>query len=211
MTNGLLKNAYPVWTRIPGTPFTLPGRPAYRERLPGMTEWASRDMVERMGKGLEQGQTVEDLVQSEGSRGLLRHVGIGALGGGVLGGAAGRLVGGEAASRPLKNVLKSGISRKALSSLKNVPAVAKWAPLAGAGAGLLAGAGLWKGRESERERKAQEVARGLTAERILQHNALKHALMGSAQPESQPLLRGIPLTSANTQVPYAITMSDTGL
>jgi len=211
MTHGLLKNAYPVWTRIPGTPFTLPGRPDYRERLTGMTEWAPRPMVERMGRGLEQGRSVEDLVQDEKSRGLLRHVGIGTLGGGIIGTAAGRIMGGEAASRPWKNILKSGISRSTLAKLKNIPRVGKIAPLIGAGAGLLTGAGLWKGQESERQQKAQEVARGLTAERILQRNALQQALLGSTQPTSQPLLRGVPLTSATSQVPLAVTLSNSGL
>lgn len=210
MSEGLLKNAYPVWMHIPGTPFTLPGRPQYRERLTGMNEWAPREMVERVGEGLEEGRTVEDLVRKEKGEGLLGHLGVGALGGAAAGGVAGRLAGGEAAVAPFKGLLEKGVSLKGLKNLGKIPMASKLLPALGVGAGLLGGAALWKGHGNKRESQAREVARGLTAERILQRNALREAIKGES-PYTQPLLRGLPLTSASAQTPYAVTLSNAGL
>lgn len=211
MSEGLLKYASGVWFRPPGLPFTFAGTPDYQERLTGMTEWAPRKMVERMAEGLRSGHTVEDLVKSERSRGMARPLVVGALGGGVGGGVLARILGGEATTAPFKELLEKGLLKKrSLGALGKLPTSVKLLPFLGAGAGLLAGGALWGSKGKEREGQATQVARGLLAERVLQRNALKEALK-SEQPYNRPLLQGVPLSSASTQTPYAVTLGNTGM
>ena len=210
MKQGLLKYASGVWFRPPGLPFTFAGTPDYQERLTGMVEWAPRHMVENVARGLQEGRSVDAMSSEEGRKGLLRNLGVGTLAGGTAGGVIGRIVGGEATTAPFKELLAKGLSRETLSQLKNIPRSAKIGLPLGAGAGLLAGLGAWKSGQGRRERQAREVARGLLAERVLQRNALKEALK-TEQPYNQPLLKGVPLTSASAQTPYAVTLGNSGL
>jgi len=176
-----------------------------------MSEWAPRSMVERMARGLHEGQTVDDLAKSERSRGLLRPAAGGALAGGIGGGVLARGLGGKATTAPFKEMLEQGLLKnRSLKGLKNLPLSVKLLPLLGAGAGLLTGSALWGAKGDQRERQARQVSRGLLAERVLQRNALKEALK-SEQPYNRPLLQGVPLTSASAQTPYAVTLSNTGM
>lgn len=210
MGEGLLKYASGVWFRPPGLPFTFAGTPDYQERLTGMSEWAPRGMVERVAKGLQKGKSVESLSGEEKGKGLLRSTGVGAVAGGAAGGVLGRLLGGEASTAPFKELLAKGLSKETFRGLKKIPRSAKLAPLIGVGGGLLAGLGGWAAGRGERERQTTQVSRGLLAERVLQRNALKEALKTEA-PYNQPLLRGLPLTTASAQTPYAVTLGNTGL
>jgi hypothetical protein len=167
-------------------------------------------MVERVAEGLEEGKTVDTVAQEEGGKGLLRSSGLGALAGGTAGGVLGRLVGGEAATAPFKELLAKGLSKETLKGLGKIPLSAKLGPLLGLGGGLLAGTAAWKAGQGKREGQARQVSRGLLSERVLQRNALKESLK-SEQPYSQPLLRGVPLTSATADTPYAVTLGNTGL
>jgi len=204
MSEGLLKYASGVWFRPPGIPFTFAGTPDYQERLTGMSEWAPREMVERVARGLQEGKSVESIAEKEKGKGLLRSTGVGTVAGGVAGGALGRLRGGEATTAPFKELLEKGVSRSTLRGLKKIPRAAKLGPLLGVGGGLLAGLGSWAAGRNERGRQATQVSRGLLAERVLQRNALKEALRSEA-PYNQPLLRGLPVTSASAETPYAVT------
>ncbi|RKY28740.1 MAG: hypothetical protein DRP83_00130 [Planctomycetota bacterium] len=210
MRNGLLKYAGSVWFRPPGVPFTFAGSPDYQERLTGMTKWAPRGMVENVAEGLQEGRTVEELAQEERSKGLLKSLGVGALAGGTAGGVAGRVVGGEAVAAPFKELLSKGVSRNTLKGLWKIPGSAKLLPLLGIGGGLLAGGALWGAGRGRRESQARQVSRGLLAERVLQRNALKEALK-TEQPYNQPLLRGVPLTSASADTPYAVNLPYSGM
>ena len=194
----------PVWIRVPGTPFTLPGAPTRYERLPGMSEWAPRDVVERMGKGLSQDVPAEYLAERESQKGLPGSLIGGGIAGGTGGALVGRLAGGEAVTAPVKDLLSGGITKRTLRGLKDVPRVGKVAPLVGAGLGLLGGASLWSGTKGVRRQQAKEVARGLLSEQILQQSALQQA-------SSNPVLRGLDIESASAPSPLVVMPGYTGV
>jgi len=195
------KLAFPIWTRVPGTPFTLPGGLSYTERLPGMQGWVPRDVVERVSKALAQGKDIRTLTEEEGGTGAPGSTAMGAGIGGVAGGLGARLAGGQKSLQPFKELLTKGISRKALEGLRRLPAGMRYAPLAGAGLGGLAALGQWAGQRGEREQGAEQVARGLLAEKVLQRRALEEAVKTS-KPYTGSILRGLPITSASSPPPY---------
>ena len=172
------EGAAPVWIHVPGTPFTLPGERTQYERLPGMTDWAERGMVSRVSKGLEEGTGVEALAEREALQGTGREAGKGAIAGGTVGTMAGRLIGGEAASAPIKELLQKGISKDTLKGFKNVPRAAKIAPVIGALLGAGGNAALWASGRDERRQQAKDVAKGVLSENILRRDALNRAREG---------------------------------
>ena len=198
---GLLKQGFAVWTRVPGTPFTLPGAYTPRERLPGMSEWAPRDMIERVSQHLKQNRSIEDIAHAEQNEGLLGRLGLGGAIGATGGGLLGRLLGGEGATAPFKKIISEGLGSKTLAGLKNLPGPMKWAPALGAGAGLLAGASQWGAGRAQRGEQARDVTRGLLAEKVLQRGALSEAVK-TRLPYTAPLLRGVPIMSASSPPPY---------
>ena len=157
----------PIWIHVPGTPITLPGESTKYERLPGMTDWAPRDVVSRVGQGLAQEQDMDDIAENEATRGLGGRA-AGGAGGGLLAGAVGaRLVGGEAVSAPFKNILKSGINSASLKGLRKLPMKAGLLPLIGLGVGTAAGVGSWAMGRDQRKAQAKSVGKGLLSEQIL--------------------------------------------
>lgn len=208
---GMLKEGVAVWARIPGTPFTLPGSPTVRERLPGMSDWASRDMITRMAQGLDNPELKpEELATSEGQKGLPRNITLGALGGGTAGALAGRVAAGKQGIEPLLQVSKKGINTSTLRALKHMPTAMKLLPLLGLIGGGVAGAAHWASGKDDRKRQALDVSKGLLAERIYQSNALKEALK-SNNPYTSPLLRGVPLMSAQTPMPHVMRYGGIGV
>jgi hypothetical protein len=195
----------PVWIRVPGTPFTMLGSPTKHERLPGMTEWAPRPVVERMSKGLQQKIDPETLVQREEEEGLPWDAAKGGIGGLTAGALAGRLAGGEATTAPLRELLAKGVSKETLKGLKNVPRAAKILPLAGAGAGALGGAAYWSAGKPARREQAEEVAKGLLSEKILQQHSINQAR------QSVSALKGLPVETARAESPVVVTPGNTGV
>jgi len=205
------KHGLAVWTRVPGTPFTLPGSPTIRERLPGMTDWATRDMISRMAKGLESGeQTPAELAEQEAQEGKAQTMGLGAAAGLTGGTVAGRLAGGEAAMQPLFDIYKKGINRQTLAGLSKIPMAMRLLPLLGLGAGAYLGKREWEKGKEPRRQQALGVSKGLLAERILQSNALNEAL-NTNTPYTGGLLRGLPLTSAHSPTPYVLRAGQIGV
>jgi hypothetical protein len=164
---GLLKNAFfPIWTRVPGTPFSLPGNMDPEERLPGMDTWAPRERMERISAGMHAGVPIDVMMRAEGesdqARNVLTSAGAGLLGGGLLG----RAVGGEAATAPLRDIIREG-GHNFMKNLAAVPTSMK--ALAGAGAlgGAYYGANRWAERKPIREHQAYETARAMRNEQML--------------------------------------------
>jgi len=186
---------FPFWVHVPGLPFTLPGTITQKERLPGMNEWLPRPLIERVAKGMRQGASPEELAELEAKSGLLSNVGVGGGIGAASGALGARLLGGEAASAPFKNILKRGLTGQTLKGLGKLPLSAKILPALG----LTGGAGLaalrWMQREGERKRQAQAVAEGLLTESRLRSNALQK----------------LPVESASVQAPTAVTTGNTGV
>jgi len=172
----------PLWVQIPGTPLTLPGRQTQYDRLPGMTDWAPQPVISRVAQGLEDEIPLEEIAKREGGEGLGAAVGTGLLGGSIAGGLAGRLLSGEAGVAPLKQLLKKGLTREAISELRRIPKGMLATPLIGAGIGTAAGLAAWKATEGGREQQARDVARGLLTERILQRHQLREATRDIADP-----------------------------
>jgi len=198
------KLAFPVWTRVPGTPFTLPGSASYTERLPGMEGWVPREVVERVSRALAEGEDIRSLAQRERQEGAGGATALGAGVGGVTGLLGARLAEGEAGFAPLKDVLKKGVTRDSLRGLSKIPLSMKIAPAAGAVLGGLGMLGHWASQGSKREEDAEQVARGLLAEKVLQRRALEEAVK-SPKPYVGSILRGLPITSASSPPPY-VTM-----
>lgn len=65
---------------IPGTPFGMGYSPT-NERLPGMHKWVDRGVIERAHKGLDQGLSLEDVVDQERDRGRFTDPLLGAAAG----------------------------------------------------------------------------------------------------------------------------------
>lgn len=195
------KLAFPIWTRVPGTPFTLPGGMSYTERLPGMQEWIPRDVVERVSRALAEGEDIRTISEREGTTGGPAAVATGVGLGGVLGGLGGRLAKGKEAISPIRELLQTGLTQKTLEGLRKMPPAMRYAPLAGAGLGGLAALGSWASQRGEREQGTEQVARGLLAEKVLQRRALEEAV-NTPKPYTGSILRGVPLTSASSPPPY---------
>jgi len=204
------KTGAPVWIHVPGTPFTLPGSPRYRERLPGMSRWVDRDLVERVSKELGAGKTVDDIAAKESTRGLLSEVAGPAVGGGVLGLLGGRLYGGEKALSPVRQLLSEGISKATLRGLSQTPKYMLGLPLAGAALGAGYGASKWLANKPKRDEDTRQTVRGLLAEQVLQRNALREAIK-SDQPYTGGILRGIPLSSATANTPAVVSPGNVGV
>jgi hypothetical protein len=165
---GLLKNAFfPIWTRVPGTPFSLPGNMDPSERLPGMDTWAPRERMERVSAGMHAGVPVDAMMQAEGDRDLVRHtltgIGAGALGGGMLG----RLVGGQESTQPFKDVIQKGLSKETLKELAHLPTSMKALVAAGGIGGALYGADHWSDTKPDRMHQTYETARSLGNDQML--------------------------------------------
>lgn len=202
-----VKEGAPIWIHVPGTPFTLPGELPRYERLPGMIEWAPHDAVERVGLGLKEDVPIEQLAEEEAQRGLLSNV-LRGSGGGLIGGTmSARLMGGERASAPIKQIYKKGLTRKTLRGLSKLPRAAKILPLLGTGAGLAGGIGAWAAGREGRKEEAQNISKGLLSEQILQ----EHALNQARQSLQQPLLNRRPAESAQVTAPKAVVLSTTGV
>lgn len=201
-----VKHGTPVWIRVPGTPLTLTGFPSRYDRLPGMTEWAPRDVIERVGQGLKDDTSVDELAARERNRGLLSDTAKGGVVGGGLGAFAGRLQAGKAATKPFREILNKGLSSETARGLKNVPRMAKILPLIGLGAGLAGGVGTWAAGRGERGHEAREVSKGLLTEDILQHHAL-----GKARSSLNPALKNIPASSASVEAPSVAVLGNTGV
>jgi len=212
MRNGMLKKeGFAVWTRVPGTPFTLPGSLTVKERLPGMVDWAPREVVTRVAKGLRSGDDGPvELAEAEAQRGLPQHAGVGAVAGTTLGSLLGRLFGGQAAIKPFQEIGQRGIGSSTLRQLKNLPAAMKLLPILGALGGAGVGAKVWERGQEGRRQQALDVSKGLLAERILQSQAIQEALR-SNNPYTAPLLRGIPITSASAPVPHVMRYGHIGV
>lgn len=203
----LTKVGAPVWVNIPGTPFTFLKSPEREERLPGMVQWAPRHVVERVGRGIEEGKSEEELVSPEADRGLLSNILTGTGVGGVAGGLGGRVAAGEASTAPFKKLLQKGVTRGTLKGLGRVPGVAKALPAIGAGLGAFGGLGKWEKERPGRRGEAQEVAQGLLREQILQ----QHSLRKAQESASNPILKQLPSESATMPIPTAVVPSDTGV
>ena len=205
------KLAFPMWTSIPGTPFTLPGFPSPQERLPGMTGWVPRDVVERVSQALSEGEDIHGIAGREKLRGLGSSMATGVGMGGIIGGLGGRLLGGEAAIAPAKKLLSKGLSPERLAKMfKSTPGPMKYLPAAGAGLGALLGIGSWAGGVPKRQSDVMQVSRGLLAEKILQQRALGEAVK-SQKPYVGSILRGIPISSASAVSPYVAMPGNMGL
>jgi hypothetical protein len=184
---------------LPGTPFSVKNRE--RERLTGMMEWAPRDVIERVGKGLREDQNTDLLTEQEARRGLPWNLVSGGAGGAAAGLLGGRLLGGAETMTPFKNILNKGISKETLEALKHLPTSMKALPAVGAGLGLLGGAANWGRGIPERRREAQEVSRGLLSEQILQNASLNSA---------KAALSKIPTETASTSIPVVVRSGETG-
>lgn len=207
---GMLKEGVAVWTRVPGTPFTLPGSPTIRERLPGMMDWAPRDTITRMARGLQKGEkSPEELAETEAQQGAGTNVGLGAVGGLTGGSLLGRLFSGQKGVEPFKKIYEKGLSGKTLRGLKHLPGAMKVLPLLGLLGGSAIGAQHWAQGRDERKGQALDVSKGLLAERILQSSAVQGALK-SNNPYSAPLLQGVPISSAQTSMPYVLRAGQVG-
>lgn len=204
------ESAFPIWTRLEGTPFSLPGRINIEERLPGATSWVPRNRIEEIAQQLEEGQETEDISQQQAMRGLAPDLLLGA-GAGLTGGVVGaRLAEGREAYAPVKEMLRRGLRGGGAGELRNLRALAKFLPAAGAGAGLLGGLGVWGSGIPQRRHEAREVVRGLLAERLLQRNAVREAAQTS-RPYTKSILSGLPPMSATAPSPSVVIPGNVGV
>lgn len=169
----MFKRAVAVWTKVPGLPFTIPGNITQYERLPGMSEWAPRDVITRASEGLRAGNDPQELVEEEKNRGMGKDIALGAASGGVGGGLLGRLVSGEAATAPVREMLAegTGASLRGLRNLGKIPTAAKVLTLGGMGVGALGGLTHWGTNVESRGESAKDALRGLKRERLMLNNA----------------------------------------
>ena len=196
--HGLFKRAVSVWTKLPGLPFTVQGQITQQDRLPGMSEWAPRDVISRVSEGLQQGENPQDLIEAERTKGMGKSIALGAAGGGVGGGLLGRLISGEAATAPVKELFQrgTGTSLRGLRGLSKIPGAAKALTLGGLGLGALAGGAAWGAGANERGGTAHDIVRGLNREQLMLDNAnLQHQLL------QKQLLTHNPMPSATAAQP----------
>jgi len=192
----LFKLAVSIYTKVPGLPISVPGSVMQYERLPGMTDWAPRDMISRMGSGMRHDEDIDALVEAEKNKGLGEEIGLGAAGGGLGGGLLGRLVAGEAATAPVSEMLREGVSARGLRGLSKIPRNAKALALGGTALGALAGGVNWGMHGDERAQTARSVARGLRREQTMQSNAnLQNQVL------RRQLLTENPMPSATAEQP----------
>jgi hypothetical protein len=197
---GLFKRAVAIWTKVPGLPFTIPGTITQHERLPGMSDWAPRDVITRVSERMQQGDDPNDIVESEQGKGLGKSLAIGSAAGGISGGLLGRLVSGEEAVAPIKEIFEhgTGTSLRGLRNLSKIPRAAQALTLGGLGLGALAGGLTWGKDSTRRGETAGDAIRGLDREhlnlqnaqlqnRVLQQQLLTHNPMPSAT-AAQPLV-----------------------
>ena len=202
-----IKLGAPIWFHVPGTPFTLPGTVPQYERLPGMSEWADREVVTRVNKDLEKGTPIKDIEANEANRDLSTHLLRKGIGGGIAGSLAGRVAGGEAATAKFKDILQSGVSKETLRNLKKTPTAMKALPLLGLGGGLAAGLGSWASSRDQRRQQARDVSKGLLAEQVLQNKDLMDTWKDVQQPNT---LAPAPVESATQETPLVTTLGSTG-
>lgn len=219
---GLLKNAFlPVWTRVPGTPFSLPGQMDPRERLHGMDTWAPRERLERVSAGMRSGVPVDVMMQAEGEQDLGRNVLTGAGAGLVGGGMLGRLVGGEAAVQPLKDIATQGLipagaeaglkenATGVMKQLAKLPTSMKALAAAGALGGAYYGANRWSERKPMRQHETYEAARSLHNEQLLNDTNM---LKAQDYLKDRSILQQHPSSlqdssSAKESIPHVVTSS----
>jgi len=169
------EGAAPIWIHVPGTPITLPGETTKYERLPGMTDWAPRGVVSRVGRGLAENKDMTEIAEQEANKDLGASAARGGAGG-LLGGAMlSRLIGGEKVTTPFKNILKRGLNKQTLQGLGKLPRAAKVLPLLGMGLGAATGMGSWAAGRDKRREQAAAVGKGLLSEQILQQHSLNKA------------------------------------
>lgn len=195
---GLFKKAIAIWTKIPGLPFTVPGNITQYDRLPGMSEWAPRDVITRVSEGMQEGEDPANIVKKERDKGFSQSVGLGAAGGTIGGGLLGRLVSGEAAVAPIKEIFQegAGTSLRGLRNLSKIPTAAKALTLGGLGLGALAGGSAWGTDTAQRGNIARDVVRGLSREQLTLQNAqLQNKIL------QQQLLAQNPMPSATAAQP----------
>ena len=205
----LEKVAIPVWTHIPGTPFTLAGDREKKERLPGMVDWAPRSMITDVAQGLREGRGPQELADEQSRKGLLGDAGTGAVAGGTLGAVAGRLLGGSGATAPFQKLWAKGLTGAGLKGLSKIPMVSKLSPLIGAGLGAGIGLLKWKGDAASKGRQAMDVSKGLLAEKVIQDKALSQARGGGQQP-SRGLLNNMGQTTATAPIPHVLRYGHLG-
>lgn len=166
---GLLKNAFfPLWTRVPGTPFSIQGNLDPSERLPGMDTWTPRERMERVSAGMHAGVPIETMMQAEGDKDKLRNVltsaGAGALGGGLLG----RLYGGAEATAPIREMISGGVHpSEIMKQLAKLPTPMKALIAAGGLGGAYYGASRWADKRPERMHQTYETARAIRNDQLL--------------------------------------------
>ena len=206
--DGILKNAnVPLWLKVPGATVPITGAPQPYERLPGMTEWAPREMVEDVARGVRSGRDVEDIAQEQSNKGLLGNAAVSGLTGAFGGILGGRLIGGEKAWAPFKGeeglLTKGLLNADSWKGLKNLPLSMKAMPLLGAGLGVGLAAKNWKDEAPHRQQQTYDVTRGLLAERVLQRDAL-----GQAMGREVHTLNGLPYQSASELPPLVLSRGE---
>jgi len=223
---GLLKNAFlPVWTRVPGTPFSLPGQMDPRERLQGMDTWAPRERMERISAGMHAGVPVDVMMKAEGEQDRGRNVLTGAGAGLVGGGMLGRLVGGEAAVQPLKDLATSGLmpsgaeaglkenASGVVKQLAKLPTSMKALAAAGALGGAYYGANRWSEHKPQRQHETYEAARSLHNDQLLSDvNVMKAHDYLKQRAQDPSLLQHHPnamneSSAAKEPIPHVVTSS----
>jgi hypothetical protein len=135
--------------------------------------------MERISAGMHAGVPVDVMMKSEGEQDLGRNVFTGAGAGLVGGGMLGRLVGGEAAVQPLKDIATSGLipsgaevglkenASSVMKQLAKLPTSMKALSAAGALGGAYYGANRWSEHKPQRQHETYEAARSLHNEQLL--------------------------------------------
>jgi len=188
MRQGILKRAMDTMIRVPGVPITISSRQPAPIRLSGMDQGVDPEIIEIVNRGMREKKDPQEILQEVSAHGALNSTAMGAAGGGVAGSVGGRLWSGEAAHAPMAALWEQGLKgqtpKNILAALAKVPLAARIAPLAGAGAGALAGAAMWHHGKDDRMQQAIEASKGLSREQMLDNSTLLSTL-----PESHPLRR----------------------
>jgi hypothetical protein len=179
-----------------------------------MSDWAPQDVITRMGTGMRRGEDLDALVEAEKSQGLLSSTSKGLAVGGLGGGLLGRLHAGEAATKPIGEILRKGLGNegvlRGLRGLAKIPTSAKALALGGAGLGALAGGVGWATGADERGEMARSVARGLRREHTLQSNAnLQTQLLRKQLQAMTPVLHANETPTASAEQPLIATVGKT--
>lgn len=169
----------PLWIRAPGVPFNIPIPGEREERLQGMHDWVPISTIARIQEKLDRGTPREQILQEERALADPKGALVTSAMGGFSGGLLSRLIHGEKATEPMKEILKSGITRESLSGLKGVPASMRALPIAGAGLGALVSVMKQRSEADSRERAARGAIRGLAIEDLHTQNALLDAVQAA--------------------------------